>query len=155
MIGTSNVFPTASIRLTRFTAGPMTVKSSRSAAVKGYDDLELWLAIATKRFGRLNGLDRRGQCVFGCGTDQVGTLNWKNRKQTVANKLQDFATVISDSFGLCVKQRIQQRDYLLARVAVGAFCKSTQVGRPQDCSNFLTRTSTDLPGENFRSSIGP
>ena len=122
--------------------------------MKGYDDLEFWLAIATKRFGRLNGLDGCGQCVLGRGTDQVGTLNWKNRKQTVTNKLQDFATVISDSFGLRVKQRIQQRDYLLARVAVGAFCESTQVGRPQDCSDLLTRTSPDLPGENFRSSFG-
>jgi hypothetical protein len=74
--------------------------------VKGYDVLELWLATVTKRFGRLNGLHRCGECVLGRGTDQVGTLNWKNRKQTVANKLQDFATVISDSFGLCVKQRI-------------------------------------------------
>jgi hypothetical protein len=93
--------------------------------VQGYDDLELWLAIATKRFGRLNGLDRCSECVLGRGTDQVGALNWKNRKQTVANELQDFATVISDNFGLRVKQRIQQCDYLLARVAVGALCEST------------------------------
>jgi hypothetical protein len=46
--------------------------------------------------GRLNGLDRCGECILGRGTDQVGTVNWKNRKQTIANKLQDFATVISD-----------------------------------------------------------
>ena len=111
--------------------------------------------IATKRFGCLNGFDRCGQRVLGRDTYQIGRLNWKNRKQTVANKLQDFATVISDSFGLRVKQRIQQRDYLLARVAVGAFCESTQVGRPQDCCNLLTRTSTNLPGENFRSSFRP
>ena len=52
----------------------------RGAYVKGYDDLELWLAIATKRFGRLNRSVRCGECVFGRGTDLVGTLNWKNRK---------------------------------------------------------------------------
>ena len=90
MIGTFSAFPTASIRLTQIYRGSddskiepvcgTDVSIERGPYVKSYDDLELWLAIATKRFCRLNGLDRCGECVLGRGTDQVGTLNWKKSK---------------------------------------------------------------------------
>jgi hypothetical protein len=95
--------------------------------VKGYDDFECWLAIAAKRFDRLDGLQRCAKCVLRCGADQIGTFNWKDRKQTIANELQDFTTVVVDSFGLSVKKCIEHRDDLLGRKAVGSLREAAQV----------------------------
>ena len=97
MIGTSSVFPTASIRLTTIygRADDGEIKSIRGSNVsvdcgpyvKGYDDLKRWLTFAAKLFDRLDSLQRSAECTLRRGAYQIGTLNWKDRKQTIADEL--------------------------------------------------------------------
>ena len=64
------------------------VSIERGPYVKSYDDLELLLAVATKRFGRLHGLDRCGECVVGRGTDQVA--QFESRHNLVSGRSKDL-----------------------------------------------------------------
>ena len=55
--------------------------------MKGYDDLKRWLTFAAKLFDRLDSLQRSAECTLRLGAYQIGTLNWKDRKQTIADEL--------------------------------------------------------------------
>ena len=72
--------------------------------VKGYDNLERWLAVATKRFGYLDSLHCCGECIRGTLRSGLSMRKIESRSSPINFRI--FATVIGDSLRLYINKMV-------------------------------------------------
>src|SRR5271166_4821854 len=121
-MGKSRAFATASTRLTRLTAGPITVKSSRAAHCRK--------SLPCCRERPLGGLP-----LFRLRGDR------EDRQQAVTDELQYLAAMALDRDRLRVEDSVEHGDDAVVRKPVGELREAAQIGRPEDRFDLFTGTA--------------